>query len=53
MTCRRPECFCRALPGYSLCALDLGTLLGELPGDPPDDVTEVTDDAAGEPAGGA
>ena len=55
MTARRcawPECPCRALAGYALCVLDLGTLLGALPGDPPDD-REVFDDAACEPTEGA
>jgi len=55
MTARRcawPECPCRALAGYALCVLDLGTLCGEIPGDPPDD-REVFDDAACEPTEGA
>lgn len=50
--CAWPECPCRALPYATLCALDLGTLLGALPGDPPDD-REVYDDAACEPLDGA
>lgn len=53
LACRWPNCPCRALPGFSLCALDLGTLLGALPGDPADDATEVYDDASCEPGAGA
>jgi hypothetical protein len=51
--CAWPECPCRALAGYALCVLDLGTLLGALPGDPADDGVEVYDDAACEPLDGA
>lgn len=53
MNCRWPACPCRSWCGTGLCALCLGSLLGELPGDPADDVTEVFDDAACEPADGA
>ncbi len=48
--CRWPGCPCRALSWIDLCALDLGTLLGAIPGDPADDGVEVYDDAACEPA---
>lgn len=50
MSCHRPLCPCRPWRALGLCALCLGTLLGELPGDPADDSTEVYDDAACEPA---
>ncbi len=41
--CRVAHCGLRALPWIALCALDLGGVLGEIPGDSPDDVEEAFD----------
>lgn len=41
--CRLHRCGFPSLPWVALCVLCLGTMLGEIPGDPPDDTTEVFD----------